>query len=191
MKVEDYLNNKKVLPININKLIRKVLLTAIVVLSILIICKTNISFKEKINNLVLKDNLKFSKINKLYNDYIFKVKQKTKETIEKVNKTKTIEYREVKNYKDGALLNVGKDYPIKMLESGLISYIGEKDNMKVVAVEQSNGIDVIYGNIESKDIKVYDYIEKDTIIGLTNNEELYLSFYKDEEVLDYKPYIEY
>ena len=76
-----------------------------------------------------------------------------------------------------------------LLESGLVVFVGQKEPYgSVVVIQQSNGIDVIYGGITSKDIKVYDYIEKGTIIG-TCDEKLYLEFQKEGESLDYKPYI--
>ena len=76
-----------------------------------------------------------------------------------------------------------------MLDSGLVVYIGEKEGYgSCIVVKQSNGIDVIYGNITDTNIKVYDYIEKGTIIG-NANEYLYLVFQKEGETLDYKKYI--
>ena len=76
-----------------------------------------------------------------------------------------------------------------MIESGLVVYVGEKEGIgNTIIVQQSNGIDVKYGFLDKIDIKVYDYIEKGTIIGNSNN-KLYLEFSKDGKVVSYEPYI--
>ena len=55
-------------------------------------------------------------------------------------------------------------------------------------VQQSNGIDVTYGNISEVNVKVYDYIEKGKIIGTASN-KLYMTFASEGEFLDYRTYI--
>ena len=81
-------------------------------------------------------------------------------------------------------------YNVKLLESGLVVYVGEKDGVRSsIVVKQSNGIDLIYGFINNPNVKVYDYVEKGTIIG-TANKELYLAFQKEGEQISYAPYIE-
>ena len=57
-----------------------------------------------------------------------------------------------------------------------------------VVVQQSNGIDVTYGNISEVNVKVYDYIEKGKIIGTASN-KLYMTFASEGEFLDYRTYI--
>ena len=81
-------------------------------------------------------------------------------------------------------------YNVKMLESGLVVFVGEKDGIRnTIIVQQSNGIDIVYGFINNTDVKVYDYVEKGTIIG-TANKELYLAFQKEGKSISYEPYIE-
>lgn len=171
-------------------LINRILLTTILVLSILIICNTKNGFKSSVEKYVYETNYNFAKINSIYKKYLLSLKKKTDDVTKLVSNTKTIDYTSKKAFKDGVLLNVGVSYPVKSLESGIIVFIGKKDDMDSVVMQQSNGIDVIYGNVISSDIKLYDYIEKGTILGSTNNEELYLSFQKNKEVLNYEPYIE-
>ncbi len=48
-----------------------------------------------------------------------------------------------------------------LFESGIVVYIGEKENYKqTVIVQQMNGVDVWYGNIKQANVKLYDYVEK-------------------------------
>ena len=194
MKIEDYLktqsnNNAKTY---FSKLIKRVLLTTIIVLSALIACNLNDDIKSFINENVYGTNYNFSKINTLYKKYFLDIKSNAEDKVTNlVSKNNILDYTEMEEYKDGVLLTVSDKYPVKMLESGLIVFIGEREGMNAVIVQQSNGIDVIYGNIDAKDIKVYDYIEKGTIIGETKENELYLAFYKDRKALSYEPYIKY
>ena len=67
-------------------------------------------------------NLKFTKITKLYNKYFGKVLKEIKET--PVSDTK-ITYTDVSSYKDGAKLTIsGAVYPYK---SGIVVFIGDKE----------------------------------------------------------------
>ena len=106
-----------------------------------------------------------------------------------VSKTDNINYYDKKDYLDGVELSVEENYNVTMLESGLVVFIGEKEGYgNSIVVQQSNGIDVTYGNVKESDIKVYDYIEKGKIIATASN-KFYMTFASDGEILDYKTYI--
>lgn len=173
-------------------IVKRTLLTAVVVLVILIICNLSTITKNIVKKELLERNYNFSKINSLYKKYIANfnpLSKKKSDDTELVSSSKGIEYSSSEDYLDGVKLNVSEEYPVKLLESGLVVFVGENEGYGMsVIVQQSNGIDVIYGNVISNDIKVYDYIEKGTIIG-TANKYLYLVFQKEGEVLDYKKYI--
>ena len=194
MRVEDFFKAKNTYKKYFKSLISRILLTTIIVLIILIICNLSTKFKSEVNKYVYETNYNFSKINSLYKKYLLSLKKETEKVNNKVtelvSKSKTFDYSEKKPFKDGVLLTVGENYPVKTMESGLIVYIGKKDDMDTIVMEQSNGIDVVFGNVVTSDIKIYDFVEKGIIIGNTNNEELYLSFQKNKEVLNYEPYIE-
>ncbi len=172
-----------------NSIIKRTLLTATLVLLLLITCNLSEKAKKVINKYIFETNYNFAKINSIYKKYLLDLTNKTKKTVLPVNKTSNLEYYTATESGSGVELTVGKNYNVKMLESGLVVFIGEKEPYgSVVVIQQSNGIDVIYGNITPNDIKIYDYIEKGTIIG-TSNEKLYLEFQKEGESVDYKPYI--
>ena len=46
-----------------------------------------------------------------------------------------------------------------------------------------------YANINAMNLKLYDYIEKGTLLGETKDNKLYLVFSKNGEYLNYKDYI--
>lgn len=191
MTKEDYLKkinktNKKNYREN---LIKRTLLSVVIFLIILIISNLNNKFKSIVKDELLTNTFNFSKINNLYKKYITKINPiKEKETT-LVSHVSGLDYSKSEKYLDGVKLYVDNSYPVKMLESGLIVFVGEKEGYgNSIVVKQNNGIDVIYGNITDINVKVYDYIEKDTIIGNANN-YLYLVFQKEGEYLDYKKYI--
>ena len=99
-------------------------------------------------------------------------------------------FQKINRYKDGVELIVNTNYLVPVIESGIVVYIGEKEDYGyTVIVEQVNGIDVFYSNINPIDIKIYDYVEKGTLLGETKNNNLYLVFQKNGAYLDYKKYI--
>jgi len=78
---------------------------------------------------------------------------------------------------------------IPALDDGIVIFVGEKEGYgKTVIVQQESGIDVWYSNIKEINVKVYDYIKKGELIGSVDN-NLYLVFIKNGEVIDYKKYI--
>ena len=69
-------------------------------------------------------------------------------------------------------------------------YIGDKENFgTTIIIEQVNGIDVFYSNIEPININIYDYIEKGELLGQVKTNKLYMLFQKDGKNIDYKDYV--
>ncbi len=194
MTLEDYLKDKGIKnETKENKksyresIIKRTLLTTTLVLLILIINNISPKFKKELNKNLFETNYNFSKVNNLYKKYLLNITKK--ETAKPVWENENLEYYNVEDYNGGAKLSVSENYNVKMLESGLVVFIGNKEEYGMtVIVQQSNGINVTYGNVEAKDIKIYDYIEKGTIIGVANK-TLYLKFESEKEVLDYNTYI--
>ena len=79
---------------------------------------------------------------------------------------------------------------VPTIESGIVVFIGEKEKIgKTIIIEQVNGIDTFYSNINFNNLKLYDYVEKGELLGEVKNNELYLTFQKDGKYLDYKKYV--
>ncbi|MCI8330873.1 MAG: M23 family metallopeptidase [Bacilli bacterium] len=194
MTIEDYLKTKNKPTETKTKTIRKsiinrTLITTCIVLSILVICNISEKFTTYINKYVFETNYNFAKINAIYKKYMLELNPKKEKPNVPVSKNDNLNYYEKKDYLDGVELSIDENYNVTMLESGLIVYIGEKEGYgNCIVVQQSNGIDVTYGNVKTGDIKIYDYIEKGKIIG-TASKKLYITFASDGEYLDYKTYI--
>lgn len=130
-------------------------------------------------------NLKFTKITKLYNKYFGKVLKEVKET--PVSDTK-ITYTDVSSYKDGAKLTIGGAvYPYK---SGIVVFIGDKEEYgKTIIIQGMDGVDYWYSNVEDINVKLYDYVSSSTVIANAKDSVLYVVFMRDGKALNYEEYI--
>lgn len=172
----------------VTSFISRVLITMIVFFSALIVTKNNASLKDLISKNVYTTNFKFTKAKNIYNKYFGKYFAEPKEVSqvfsEKINYTKS------NIYKDGVKLTVAPSYLVPALESGIVVFMGNKDDYgNTLIIEQVDGIEVWYSNIEVKDVKMYDYVEKGSLIGEVKDKNLYLVFQKDGKYLNYKEYL--
>ena len=197
MSIEDYRNgrkrnNKDIINNNpkkmITQFINKLLISIIILLSCLIVNKKNPTLMNKVKKYVFEENINFTKIKKEYNKYFGKYIGEDN-NIEEVF-TEKLEYKSKSLYKDGVKLEVSDGYLIPALESGIVTFMGEKEEYGyTIIIEQVNGINVWYSNINPKDIKMYDYIKKGDLIGECKGKNLFLLFEGKGKFLDYKKYI--
>ena len=167
----------------------KILISAVIMLVILILIKSNSNFKTNFYKQVYSNNISFTNIKKLYNKYIGNT-----DIIDKVVKTETVfseklVYESKEKYKDGVKLKVDKNYLVPINESGIVVFIGEKDGYNnTVIIQRIDGIDEWYGNVSNVSVKLYDYVKKGDVLGECND-SLYLIYKKDGNVLNYEDYI--
>lgn len=185
-----YIDRKKINSFKIPKFINKILFTVLIFLVTVIILKNNQSFKQIFYEKIYNDNISFAKINKLYEKYfgnpipINIFKDNTKSVF-----NEKLKYEEKNIYLDGVKLKVENNYLIPSLDNGIVIFVGDKEGYgKTVIIECENGVEVWYGNIDNENVKMYDYINKGSLIGEVSN-ELYLVFMKDGKILNYEDYI--
>lgn len=182
-------------PKHSNKAVRyisKVFIIIVLTLILLIVLKSNKSFKESFYEKVYDTNFSFAKINKMYQErfgspipFMDLIEPKT----EKVFSEK-LEYHNTEIYEEGVKLTVDKDYLIPVIDSGMIVFIGEKENYgNTIIVQQVDGIDVWYSNIKTVSVNLYDYIEAGELLGEVNDDYLILVYKKDGKVLNYEEYL--
>jgi len=167
----------------------KLLISVVITLVVLILIKSSSSFKNEFYKHVYSNNISFTKLKKIYNKYIG-----DSNIIDKVVKTETVfnekliyEYQE--KYLDGVKLNVTSNYLVPINESGIVVFIGKKEGYNnTIIIQRIDGIDEWYGNIENVNVKLYDYVKKGDLLGEVNN-ELYLVYKKDGNVLNYEKYL--
>lgn len=165
------------------------LIVVVFLVSISIIYKSNTQLKEKISHYFFEGNISFTQINKIYNKYLGGLLPIKKENNVTEVFNEKLNYRNLSVYYDGIKLTVGDSYLVPSLAEGMVVFLGDKENYgKTVIIESLEGIYYWYGNISSTSLKLYDYVEKGTLVGEVNK-ELYLLFSKGEEYLDYEEYL--
>lgn len=182
---------KLVLKNNVKKFLNRLLATALIFLAGMICVKKDITFKEKITKVIYEQNISFAKLKKTYEKYFGNIVPVEKIIAEeKPVFNEHLTYTKENTYKDGVVLTVNENYMVPTLESGVVVFIGEKEEYgSTVIIDQADGIEVFYANINAMNLKLYDYIEKGTLLGETKDNKLYLVFSKNGEYLNYKDYI--
>lgn len=177
MTYEEYKNKKDSKANNIFKKILSKLFT-IVIFTMIVITLSNTSpkFKSFIVDKVLNSTIDFSFVNKLSNKVtnVFKTSNNTLPVVKEENNKK-------ERYKDGIKYIVNKGTSVNIKDSGIVTYIGNKDGYNnTVIIQQSNGYYAWYGNIK-EEVKLYDYIESGSKIGSSLTNEYYYVLLKDNK----------
>ena len=171
-------------------LISRVLITVIFVLGSIIFTNISEDNKALYQKYVLEDSLEFTKINELYQSVFVDVdiaKQDNNTDSEVV--FGDVSYTNIEPFKNGVKLTVGMNEAISVITSGIVVFIGEKDDLgNTVIIQGNDGVDIWYSNITDTDISVYDYIEAGSILGSSNSEDIYLTINKDGEFINYEEY---
>ena len=196
--MDDFLISKKNINSNSKKInffskkIIKFLVLIIVTLLLLITLKVSVKFRSVFYKNIYERHFSFATINNYYqklfgnpipfNDFF---KDKTKTVFnEKIN------YKALSKYYDGISLVVEKNMLVPVLETGMVVYVGQKENFgNTVIIEQIDGTDVWYGNLSNLNVKMYDYIEKGSVLANTKDDKLYLVFKQDGENISYEKYL--
>ena len=169
----------------------KLLICVLIVVSVLIVVKIDKKSSGKISSFLYDNNISFARINKWYNEHfgdILPLGSEAKDSVTPVF-SESLEYENANIYKDGVSLSVSSSYLVPVLNDGIVVFFGEKEGYGlVVIIQQSDGVDVWYGNIENCNVKLYDYVSKGEFLGEVNS-NLYLVFQKDGKYLDYKEFI--
>lgn len=181
-------NNSKLL-----KFINKILFLVLLMLLCVILCESNPKVKKFVKEEIFEKNLSFAKINKWYKDKfgsVIPIDDIVPSDENVLVFSEELDYIKEDKYHEGVKLTVSKNYLIPVIKSGIVVFIGEKENYgRTVIVQQVDGIDCWYGNLDTESVKLYDYVEKGSLLGETKQDLLYLVFQKDGDFLDYKNYI--
>lgn len=171
----------------------KFLVLLIITLVTLIALKSNSKFRSIFYKSVYDTNFSFAEINKLYQD-TFGNPLPFKDLFDdntRIVFNEKLKYSVASKYYDGVCLEVEKNLLVPVLESGMVVFIGEKENYgNTVIIEQIDGIDVWYGNVTNVNVKLYDYTEKGSILGNSDGNNLYLVYKQDGKNLDYEKYLQ-
>lgn len=167
-------------------------LTVIVLFLILaILSKSSTTYKDIIVTNLYEKNISFAKVKNLYSKYLGGIVPLDKVTIDTTPVfNEQLEYINISIFYDGVKLEVIDKYLVPVLEEGMVTYIGEKENYgNVVIIEGIDGVEIWYGNMETTSVELYDYVEKNTYLGQTKDNYLYLVYSSSGKFLDYKEYL--
>lgn len=164
----------------------KLCITMIITLVILILIKSSTNFKNIFYEKVYNTNFSFDKLNMLYTKYVGDFDVLDKYVKSKAVFNETLLYEKKEEYKEGVKLTVEDNYLVPINESGIVVFIGEKENYgNTVIIQRIDGIDEWYGNISNVNVKLYDYVKKGELLGEANN-TLYLVYKKQGKTLKYE-----
>lgn len=182
------MNNKRK---EINNFICKALSVVVIVLFGTLITNKNEIVKAGIYEKIYNSNISFAKLKSIYSEHIgsiipFQEIIKDQEVFDE-----KIRYKELNSFDNGVKLTLEDNYSIPILSDGIVIFIGNKDNLnKTVIIEDENGVDTYYGNLNNVNVKLYDYVSKNQYLGDADNNTLYMLFEKDNKYLDYKDFLQ-
>lgn len=194
--VEKYLKNKNGEKKNKKKnyiysFFIKFFICIIVILLGLIFVKGNSNLKSDIKSFLGSHNINVSRINSFYKKHFGDILPFQSIAKDKTNLVfnESLSYNKLEKYKSGVKLYTDESYLIPNQKDGIVIFVGNKDDYgKTIIIEQTDGVDVWYGNISNINVSTYDYVNKGEIIGEAKN-SFYVVFEKDGKYLDYKKYI--
>ena len=178
---------KKKQVFDINGIISKALLSIIFLLVSIILINKNENIKKFYEDKVFNDSISFIKFNELYNKYFGSITSiyPTEELVF----NESIQYSNIDNYLNGKVLTVSNNYIVPSIGSGIIVYLGDKDNLGNTCIIQGvDGVDIWYSNIDISNLTLYDYVSKGDMLGTTLSDKLYLTLEKNNEFIDYETY---
>lgn len=164
----------------------KLMITVIITLILMILIKGSSDFKDLFYKKVYETNFSFAKVNNWYQKHFgSSLPFKDTLTVKPVFRESLV-YSKKEPYLDGIKLSVDDTYLVPALNSGIVVFIGEKEGYgNVVIVQQIDGIDRWYGNMDQINVKLYDYLEEGTLLGNCHS-ELYLLDKKEGNIIPYE-----
>ena len=76
------------------------------------------------------------------------------------------------------------------LQSGIVVFIGDKENLgKTVIIQGNDGVDIWYSNLNNVNLSMYDYVEKNTLVGEFKENLAILTFMEDGNYISYENYL--
>lgn len=172
------------------KIITKFLILIILTILSLILIKKDKNIYNKFYKYVFDSNISFASINSWYQKRFGSpvpfdnILNNTKPVF-----NEKLQFNKKEKYLDGVKLSVNDNYLVPSLESGMVIFVGDKGEYKnLIIIEDINGVETFYSNL-NYNVKIYDYVEKGAFLGETITNELFISFKKNGETLDYEKFI--
>lgn len=195
--IENYLNHKKISKFNpkvqkyLSNLLSKFLLSIIFLMVSIILIKSNSNIKTFYQEEILTKQINFTKFNDFYTKYFGNIlPDYTVPSIPTQMASNTeFDYNNGTPYLNGTKLETTENYPVPIITSGIIVFLGEKDSLGPTCIVQGiDGIDIWYSHIDTSSLNLYDYVTEGKILAPTESNYFYLTIDSNGNYLTYDTY---
>ncbi len=195
--IENYLNHKKISKFNpkvqkyLSNLLSKFLLSIIFLMVSIILIKSNSNIKNFYQEDILTKQINFTKFNDFYTKYFGNIlPDYTVPSIPTQMASNTeFDYNNGTPYLNGTKLETTENYPVPIITSGIIVFLGEKDSLGPTCIVQGiDGIDIWYSHIDTSSLNLYDYVTEGKILAPTESNYFYLTIDSNGNYLTYDTY---
>ena len=195
--IENYLNHKKISKFNpkvqkyLSNLLSKFLLSIIFLMVSIILIKSNSNIKTFYQEDILTKQINFTKFNDFYTKYFGNIlPDYTVPSVPTQMASNTeFDYNNGTPYLNGTKLETTENYPVPVITSGIIVFLGEKDSLGPTCIVQGiDGIDIWYSHIDTSSLNLYDYVTEGKILAPTESNYFYLTIDSNGNYLTYDTY---
>ena len=195
--IENYLNHKKISKFNpkvqkyLSNLLSKFLLSIIFLMVSIILIKSNSNIKTFYQKDILTKQINFTKFNDFYTKYFGNIlPDYTVPSVPTQRASNTeFDYNNGTPYLNGTKLETTENYPVPIITSGIIVFLGEKDSLGPTCIVQGiDGIDIWYSHIDTSSLNLYDYVTEGKILAPTESNYFYLTIDSNGNYLTYDTY---
>lgn len=173
----------------ISRIFSKILISIIFILCSCIYIHLDENNLKKYQKYLFEDNLTFAKINSEYQKFLGSLFPSVTSNNDAILASNNVSLNEIIEYNDGYKIKVNDNSPINVITSGIVVYLDEKEGYgKTIIIQGIDGYDIWYGNVADPSVKLYDYVEKGTILANSNSNYYYNVFYKDGNKVTYEEY---
>ena len=195
--IENYLNHKKISKFNpkvqkyLSNLLSKFLLSIIFLMVSIILIKSNSNIKTFYQKDILTKQINFTKFNDFYTKYFGNIlPDYTVPSVPTQMASNTeFDYNNGTPYLNGTKLETTENYPVPIITSGIIVFLGEKDSLGPTCIVQGiDGVDIWYSHIDTSSLNLYDYVTEGKILAPTESNYFYLTIDSNGNYLTYDTY---
>lgn len=195
--IENYLNQKKAdepatkVQKYLTSLLSKFLLSIIFLMVSIILIKSNSHIKSFYQEDVLTKQINFTKFNNLYTKYFGNIlpDYTVPNVPTQVASNTSLDYTNGTPYLNGTKLETTENYPIPIITSGIIVFLGNKDDLGPTCIIQGiDGVDIWYSHIDTSSLNLYDYVTEGKILAPTEDDYFYLTIDSNGTYLTYDTY---
>lgn len=169
----------------------RVFLCVLLVLISMIGLKYDKNNKQIIYKYLYQNNISMARVNKWYKNHFGDITpfQNLVKDNTKLVFNDNLVYKDASRYKDGVKLKVDDNYLIPVIESGIVVFIGDKDGYgNTVIIEQTDGVNVWYSDVDNINVSLYDYVSKGEFLGEAKG-SFYMVFQKEGKYIKYEDYL--